>query len=77
MVVNFQYWYAPCKGDVSQQVQILPGYFSPDEAIGVVMEVTKWLVPSVGYRSQAIPERPFKYELDVRQHLVNISYGSF
>jgi hypothetical protein len=39
------------------------------------MEVTKWLKPLLGHRSQAVPECPLnKYELDVHQHLVNISY---
>jgi hypothetical protein len=38
------------------------------------MELTKWLKPSLGYRSQDVLERPLNYELDVHQHLVNFSY---
>ena len=52
-----------------------PAILLKPEAIRSVMEVTKWLKPSVGYRSQTVPECPLnKYELDVHQHLVNISY---
>ncbi len=51
-----------------------PAMLLQPEATGAVMELTKWLRPSLGYRSQDVPERPFNYELDVHQHLVNFSY---
>jgi len=38
---------APCKGGAFQWVQAPPGDSLPPEAIGAVMEVTKWLKPSI------------------------------
>jgi hypothetical protein len=38
---------APCKGGAFQWVQIPPGDSLQPEAIGAVMEVTKWLKPSI------------------------------
>jgi hypothetical protein len=37
---------APCKGGAFQWVQAPPGDSLQPEAIGAVMEVTKWLKPS-------------------------------
>ena len=38
---------APCKGGAFQWVQIPPGNPLQPEAIGAVMEETKWLKPSI------------------------------
>ena len=38
---------APCKGGAFQWVQAPPGDSLQPEAIGAVMEVTKWLKPSI------------------------------
>jgi hypothetical protein len=38
---------APCKGGAFQGVQAPPGKPLQPEAIGAVMEVTKWLKPSI------------------------------
>jgi hypothetical protein len=38
---------APCKGGTFQWVQVPPGQTLQPEATGAVMEVTKWLKPSV------------------------------
>ena len=38
---------APCKGGAFQWVQGPPGESLQPEAIGAVMEVTKWLKPSI------------------------------
>ena len=38
---------APCKGGAFQWVQAPPGKSLQPEATGAVMEVTKWLKPSV------------------------------
>src|ERR1700740_1943043 len=38
---------APCQGGAFQWVQGPPGDSLPPEAIGAVMEVTKWLKPSI------------------------------
>ena len=38
---------APCKGVAFQWVQVPPGQTLQPEATGAVMEVTKWLKPSV------------------------------
>src|ERR1700740_3358931 len=38
---------APCQGGAFQWVQAPPGDSLPPEAIGAVMEVTKWLKPSI------------------------------
>src|SRR5271165_953828 len=38
---------APCKGGAFQWVQVPPGQTFQPEATGAVMEVTKWLKPSV------------------------------
>src|SRR6202022_1127739 len=40
-------WRAPCKGGAFQWVQVPPGQSLQPEAIGAVMEVTKWLKPSI------------------------------
>ena len=41
------FWRAPCKGGAFQWVQAPPGKPLLPEAIGAVMEVTKWLKPSI------------------------------
>ena len=41
------YLRAPCKGGAFQWVQVPPGQTLQPEATGAVMEVTKWLKPSV------------------------------
>ena len=38
---------APWQGGAFQWVQVPPGDSLPPEAIGAVMEVTKWLKPSI------------------------------
>ena len=38
---------APCQGGAFQWVQVPPGDSLQSEAIGAVMEVTKWLKPSM------------------------------
>jgi len=43
---NGRYRRAPCKGGAFQWVQAPPGDSLQPEAIGAVMEVTKWLKPS-------------------------------
>ena len=44
---NVGFWRAPCKGGAFQWVQAPPGKPLQPEAIGAVMEVTKWLKPSI------------------------------
>jgi len=45
-IYKTSFWRAPWKGDVFQWVQAHPATAQP-EAIGAVMEVTKWLKPSI------------------------------
>jgi hypothetical protein len=44
---NDRYLRAPCEGGAFQWVQAPPGQPLQPEATGAVMEVTKWLKPSV------------------------------
>ena len=44
---NVRFTCAPCKGGAFQWVQVPPGQTLQPEATGAVMEVTKWLKPSV------------------------------
>src|SRR5690242_17292597 len=44
---NGRFRRAPCKGGAFQWVQGPPGASLQPEAIGAVMEVTKWLKPSI------------------------------
>jgi hypothetical protein len=44
---DVRWWRAPCKGGAFQWVQVPPGETLQPEAIGAVMEVTKWLKPSI------------------------------
>ena len=46
-VCDVRFTYAPCKGGAFQWVQAPPGETLQPEATGAVMEVTKWLKPSV------------------------------
>jgi hypothetical protein len=46
-VPDFRFWRAPCKGGAFQWVQAPTRQPLRPEAIGAVMEVTKWLKPSI------------------------------